>query len=157
MERTNVGGGRRLFYASLAFSLLLVALLPGCHDTLSVTDTAERQIDGDLAVLDGVELLFLDPDEIEYEVWDGELPYYETRPGWRWLGDDVLGEPVFRFRLGGSDWRVLTESDFDTDGDGYYRFIYFSDIYPGTYDFDLQQRNHDGVWSETCSHGFVIH
>ena len=120
--------------------LLLLALLLtfiGCNDPLAITDDAERDLDRPRAELD--------------EMSDPEmLNPYDTRPSWSWESDPIEGTTVFRYRLNGGDWTVLPP------GPPPYEYTPDGDLYPGTYVFEVQERNAAGTWSESCSHTTVI-
>ena len=61
------------------------------------------------------------------------------------LNYDQAGNIPYHYRLSGGRWRVTQE-----------RFVNFSNLAPGTYRFEVQSQNEDGVWSEPLVKDFVI-
>ncbi len=122
------------------FLLILVLAVTGCPDPVSLSDDVVRDIDHDLA----------DPGDVEPS---GVDPFH-TRPGWTWSGDPVDGTGVFRFRFNGSEWNTLVG---EPGGTYTYSFEDLGwDIFPGTYLFEVQERNSAGNWSLSCSCTTVI-
>jgi hypothetical protein len=115
---------------------VLSLVLASCPDPFSAEDDAVRDLDRPLAAVD-------DPD---YSVADP----YDTRPAWSWESDSAEGTGIFRFRLNGGEWTtvngVFGYSPADTD----------EDLYPGTYVFEVQERNVAGIWSVAAKHTTVI-
>lgn len=117
------------FLAVMGFSLLVTA----CPDPFSVEDDAIRDLDRPLASDTVVEEPAVDP--------------YDTIPTWTWTGDPVEGTDVFRYRLNGGEWTVEV---------GVTSFTPETDLYPGTYVFEVQERNAAGNWSEASSSTVTI-
>jgi hypothetical protein len=127
----------RARWLRFSFILLVVAaislLFGGCPDPFSVEDDAIRDLDRPLASDTTVEEPAADP--------------YDTLPTWTWTGDPVEGTGVFRYRLNGGEWIVEV---------GVTSFTPDTDLYPGTYLFEVQERNAAGNWSDASSSTVTI-
>lgn len=129
------GGPARVSWYLLGVGTLFL-LLSGCPDPFTAEDDALRDLDRPLA---GV-------DEPGYNTSDP----YDTRPTWSWESDPTEGTGVFRYRLNGGEWTVVSGvfSYSPADDD--------EDLYPGTYVFEVQERNVAGNWSEAAKQTTVI-
>ncbi len=115
---------------------LAVTFYFGCHDPLTVSDDVRREIDQPLPELDGVH----DDATEEFN--------YHTRPTWTWRSDPKTGICFFRVRLNGGVWSIVDERPCEPDA--HYTYTPAGDLYPGTYFFEVQERNDAGNWSESC-------
>lgn len=119
---------------------VILFLFSACADPYTGSDDAIRDIDRSLPAVD--------------EITATVVNEYNTRPTWSWNSDPVEGTGVFRYRINGRQWVVLvgapgvpgSYSPGDED----------IDLYPGTYLFEVQERNPAGNWSSVCSHTTVI-
>jgi hypothetical protein len=131
-------GRRAVFTVRVLLVLCFGIALATCRDPFTITDDVERDIDRPLPGLGEVE--------------GAAVPNYDTRPNWTWSGCEAEGTQVFRYRINSGEWVVTT--DLVPDGDGRYSYSPGDDdqdYYPGTYRFEVQERNAAGNWSETVS------
>ncbi len=138
MKASRSIGRHTALPARVLLVLYLGIMLTVCRDPFTITDDAERDLDRPLPGLGEVE--------------GSAVPSYDTRPVWMWTGCEAEGTQVFRYRINGSEWTVIT--DLVPDGDGRYSYSpgdQNQDLYPGTYLFEVQERNAAGNWSEAAS------
>lgn len=133
---------------TIVLALLALLLTVGCNDPLSVSDDAERDLDNPLP-------------EVATIAADAD---YNTTPEWFWRGDGTIEPIVFRYRLNGGEWVILL--DPEADASGVYSWVHGQEddegtfvprhLFPGSYLFEIQQRNSAGNWSRECSHERTI-
>jgi hypothetical protein len=82
----------------------------------------------------------------------------DTQPVWYWTGCQASGTGVFRYRINDSEWVIA--ADLEPDGDNRYSYSIAADqdpqgnprrLYPGTYQFEVQERNIAGNWSQSST------
>jgi uncharacterized repeat protein (TIGR02543 family) len=121
-----------------ALALLSVALLTptACVNPVSSKDDVDRDIDG--------------PQAEPADITDPAIGPYDTLPTWTWDSDPVEGTTVFRYRLNSGDWMIMPA------GPPPYTYTPATDLYPGTYILEVQERNVAGIWSEASSQTITI-
>ncbi len=137
MKKRN---SRRRSAGFFAAVLLVAILLTGCPDPFSLDDDVTRDLDRPLA-----QDIAVDPQESGSE--------YETLPTWTWTGDPSEQPYIFRYRINGSDWDVYVPDPIEEPP---FEYTPANDLYPGTYLFEVQQRNAAGNWSESVESVTVI-
>jgi hypothetical protein len=79
----------------------------------------------------------------------GDLPlsHDENNLSFKFLTINHLqaGRILYRFRLEGGEWNYTQE-----------RSANFASLSPGSYIFEVQSQNEDGVWSETLRQSFIV-
>lgn len=111
----------------VAFAVLLI-ILTGCPTPVGPNDSAARAYDTD------------PPGEPA----TGNAPLtdpYDTQPQWTWSTSGG-GSEFFRVRVNGSEWEVGVTPPYPNPP---------KDFYPGTYLFEVQERDSAGNWSETTT------
>lgn len=113
--------------------ILGILVVTGCPSPVSPSDSAERNFD-------------LDP---PIEPSDGGPPIadpYDTQPQWSWSPSGG-GTGFFRVRINGDEWIEGVTSPYPNPA---------IDFYPGTYVFEVQERDGAGNWSEVTSQTTTI-
>jgi len=116
--------------------LLIATILAGCVNPVSSQDEVDRDLDR--------------PQPEPADITDPGIGPYETSPTWTWDSDPVEGTTVFRYRLNGGDWMIMPA------GPPPYTYTPATDLYPGTYVLEVQERNVAGIWSESSSQTITI-
>lgn len=115
---------------------MVTGLLLSCPNPVTGGEGVDRDLDRPLSTVDEPDDAIADP--------------YDTRPTWSWESDPEEGTGVFRYRLNSGEWTIVTDvfSYSPADDD--------EDLYPGTYVFEVQERNVAGIWSEAATQTTVI-
>lgn len=117
---------------ALAASLLALILV-GCPSPVTPSDSATRSFD-------------LEP-PVDPSLTAPPQPTYATSElAWTWAGGGG-GDNVFRHRLNGQDWTIVSDvTNFSPSGD----------LLPGRYVFEIQERDAAGNWSNPRESETVI-